>query len=811
MKNDPHVMRENERYLFLKGRYIESARLGEQVIKKLPRDRDGAVYLGYDLYNLGRYDDVLSLVTRYESILPKEPNFPLLAGHVHRQNQLLQQAIDDFTRALQKDPNMVEALINRGYVRNDMQDAQNAVHDFEPAVKAAPDNAIAHLGLAYSYLQLHRSHDSLKEIARAQKSMQDNGAIHMALATAYRQMRSLDKAEKEYRLALKFSPDDIKMHQALADTLYHARHYSQAIDEWNTALKLSPDDPLIYASLAAAHAQLHHRAETYKYIQAAEQEATDQSAILLATGEALMLLGERNAAMDRFTRALDAPDANRVDVRLEFAKLFVKEGKYDAAKQEVALAFAEARIGEASPITTDNLVEAANVFLAIHDFDLAERYFTKARDMGASDDTVAVGLANTYISQNQDKKAEAILNSLGNTSDNQQNYDYQLAWANIYSQRHETLRAMSAFARANQLAADDPTAERGMLQVAGQEGTQIYPRLSMQSNFLTGAIFEDSTIYQIDSTLFATQVRPRSSQETDLGTNFHYHLNAFPAIDGFVGVRNFRGTSSVPSTLAILRHNTYDTVFNVGTAPVLRVGSARFVLNPGVEFTLRRDTQAPIVFNQQLFRQFLYMNSSPLFNWITIRGAAIHESGPFTNQNLSSRDLGASLEFEVGRPWGHSALVTGYSVRDLLFHPLVREFFTTSTWGGIEHKFGDKLAITGLAKYIRSWRVQDLSFATAQALIPGGRVDYKFNDRWNLSATGDFTRGEGFHLYDNVQSGFLISYVRPIRRSFNDGTGELTADYPLRFSVGLQQQSFYNFTGASKTTSLRPVIQISLF
>jgi tetratricopeptide (TPR) repeat protein len=811
MKNDPHVMRETERYLFLKGRYLESARIGEQVVQKLPRDRDGAVYLGYDLYNLGRYDDVLALVSRYESVLPKEANFPLLAGHVHRQNQLLQQAIDDFSRALQKDPKMVEALVNRGYVRNDMQDAQNAVHDFEPAIKMSPNNAIAHLGLAYSYLQLHRSRESLKEIEIAQKGMRDNGAIHMALATAYRQMRVFDKAEKEYRLALKFAPDDLKTHEALADTLYHARQYRKAIVEWNSALQISPDDPLVFASLAASYAQLHQRAETFRYVQAAERAGTDQSAVLLATGEALMLLGDRQAAFERFTRALDSPDANRVDVRLQFAKLFVHEGKYDDAKQEVALAFAESRIGEASPITTDNLVEAANVFLAIHDFDLAQRYFTKAKDMGASDDTVAIGLADTYIAQNQDKKAAAILSALGNSPDYQQNYDYQLAWANVYSQRHDRVRAIAAFAHASEIAADDPTAERGLLQVAGQEGTQIGPNLNVQSDFLSTALFDDATIYQLDSKLFGNNVRPRSSQETDLGTSFHYHINHFSPINGFVGERNYRGTISVPSTLAILRHNSYDTFFNVGTTPVLRLGNARFVLNPGIEFAFRRDTEAPLQFNQNLFRQYLYLNSSPLFNWITMRGSAIHEAGPFTQQHLSSRDLGASLEFEVGRPWGHNALVTGYSVRDLLFNPVAREFFTTATWGGLEHKFGDKATVTGLAKYIRSWRVEGLEFASAQILVPGARFDYKFNERWHLNASADFTRGEGFHLYDNVQSGFLISYVKPVRRSFNDGTGEIGVDYPLRFSIGMQQQSFYNFTGDVRTNALRPVIQISLF
>jgi hypothetical protein len=107
--------------------------------------------------------------------------------------------------------------------------------------------------------------------------------------------------------------------------------------------------------------------------------------------------------------------------------------------------------------------------------------------------------------------------------------------------------------------------------------------------------------------------------------------------------------------------------------------------------------------------------------------------------------------------------------------------------------------------------VQDQSFATAQILVPGARFEYKPNERWTVNATTDFTRGEGFHLYDNVQSGFLISYTRPVRRSISDVAGPLAVDYPLRFSFGLQQQSFYNFTGDVRTSSFRPVFQISIF
>jgi tetratricopeptide (TPR) repeat protein len=564
--------------------------------------------------------------------------------------------------------------------------------------------------------------------------------------------------------------------------------------------------------MASAHAQLGHRAETFKYIQLAEQEAVDQSAILLATGDALLTLGDRAAALERFTRALDAPDANRVDVRIEFAKLFVREGKFNDAKQEVALAFAESRIGEASPVTADNLVEAANIFLGAHDFDLAERYFAKAKDLGASDDTVAIGLADTYIAQGDDRKAERELAALGNSVDYQQSYDYQLAWANIYTQRHDNVRAISSFARANQLAADDPTAERGLLQVSGEEGTPLpfRPNLTIQSDVATGAIFDDATLYEMDNKLIGAPVPPHASQETDVTSTFRYVGWKLP-INGLVGVNNDTGTTLFPNQLQPLRRNTFDTVFNVGTTWVQRLGNSHIVLTPGIQFTIRHDTQSPIQLDQNLLREYLYVSTSPFFNWLTVRGSAIHESGPFTQQNLSSRDLGATVEFEVGRPWGNNALVTGYSVRDLLFHPEAHEFFTTGTWVGMEHKFGQKMALTVLGKYIRSWRVQDLTFATAQALIPGARFEYKRNERWSFDGSMDFTRGEGFHLYDNVQSGFLISYVRPLRRSVNDVNGSLTVDYPLRFSAGIQQQSFFSYTGTGSTSSFRPVIRISIF
>jgi tetratricopeptide (TPR) repeat protein len=815
MLDDPRVMRERERVLFHNGKYSESAQLGYKVLQQLQNDRNASVYLAYDLYNLGRFDDVLALTEQYALRLPKEPNFPLLSGHVHKQSQLLQDAVEDYSRAIQLDPTMVDAYVNRGYVQNDLQNAEAAMQDFNAALKIRPENGVAQLGLAFSNLQLRHGKAALEATDIAERLLGESGATHLARATAYRQMRLLAKAETEYLAAMKYAPNDLPLQLALANTQYHAREYAKSIQTLNSAMRLSPDDPFIYSQLAHANAQLGNRAETLRYVPLAVATPSEsQGSIFLATGDALLSLGDREAAMERFARALEAPDANRVDARLAIARLFVRDREFDDARQQISLAFAESRVGEASPITSDNLIEAANMFLGMQDFDLATRYFQRAKNAGAADEVVAIGLANTYIARGQTNEAEAQLASLGSPSDWSGNYDYSMAMGNIYRQRRDIPNAMMSFARANTMSGDEDVAERAMQETAGEEGLRINQRLSVFTDFDMGGIYEDQTIYELDRKLFQagnTQLpNPRSSIESRWTAGYRVHQQGLPVISGFFQIRNARGEVSLPSESLILDRNTYDYSFNGAVNPVLHVGRNSLMFNTGLQFTLRRDKTSPIELNQNLFRQFVYMSTNAIGNWLTVRGNAFHEAGPFTDRDLSSRDLGARLEFVVGRPWGRTSLITSYSVRDLNFNPLRREFFTTSTGLGVQRKFGEKLTASVLGEYIRSWRVEDNNYAIAQAIRPVGQVNYRVNNRWSADGTFAWSRGQGSHFYDNVQSGFFISYVRPMRRTLDDGAGGVPVEYPLRFSVGIQSANYLNFTGRDQTL-IRPVIRLTLF
>lgn len=814
----PQVMRERERYLTFKGEYAASAKLGYEVTEKLPRDREAAVYLAYDLDYLGRYDEALALVTKYEPVLVNDKDLPLIAGNVHAHKGDLNKALKDFTLALERDPKMATGYVDRGFVLNDLRQPGRAAKDFQTALQLQNNYGEAHLGLAFADLQLHRPKPALAQLDAAQKILGKSHAWHLARAEGLRQEQDYTHAATEYRAALTETPDDLTTQLAYADVLYRMRRYGDAIAALNTALKLSPSDAAIYALMAQVHAKKGDRVQTLRDIQSVDRLGGTSAAILTATGDALLTLGDRNAAMQRFSRALDVPGGDRISVRLAVADIFQRQGHLDEARRQIALGFAEARLDSNSSVTAEDLAQAANLFLAMHDFDLAENYFDKAKLAGANQRTVEIGLTNTYLAEGNTRKAEASLASLGPVNDFRDDYDYMMASASLSRQRQDPLHALSSFAQASTAAGqqDHGVAESSQYLAADQEGRQILnDRLSIVPESSFAPVLEDINVYALDAKILgvtspALLPPPRHSYQRVAEAHYRVPLGNFPAITGFVGESMTAGQLLFPSIGLVQDRNTYDTILNGGISPVLHLGTNAITFNGGLQFTVRRDTLSPVFMNQNLFRQFLYVSTSSFFNWVSVTGSAVHETGPFTEQNLHSRDDSANIEFTVGRPWGNTSLITGYSVRDLLFRPLIEEYFNTSSYVGLQRHFGKRLTAAMLAEDLRSWRVQSTQYAIAQALLPGARFDFRANARWSVQGSFLLSRGAGYHAYDNAQSEFLVSYVRPIRGSVRDGFGEVPVSYPMRFSFGVQQQTFYDFPGSGRTTVL-PIVHFTLF
>ncbi|MBV9670414.1 MAG: tetratricopeptide repeat protein, partial [Acidobacteriales bacterium] len=788
--SDPQSLITRERTFFQSGNYAQAAEAGSAAIRQSPTDRNAAVYLAYSLYNLGRTDEVLALASKYETILPSEPNFPLIEGHVHRKSQLLDEAIADYTRAIARDSNLVEAYVNRGFAYNDLHDPKSAIQDFNTALKLKPANGMALLGRSFAHLELKEPQSALNDAEASARSGGSSAATELAMATAYRQLRRFADASDRYYAALRHSPNDISLLLSLADTQFQSRKYFASISSLDQALKLDAHDPMLYAAEAKAYAALGDRPNTLSSIHAADENGGNKARVLVDTGKALLTINDRKHAMQRFRRALELPDSNPLEIRLALAQAFATAGDETEAKQQLATGLADARIGASPPPSPDDLVQAGDALLAMHDYNLAWQFYDRARQAGATDRDVAIGQANSFLQMGDYRNAESALAVLGDPADNTENYDYQLAMGNYYRDRADSARSMVAFARAEQMSV--PSNDFRLLdaerEMAAKHGLNLSRNLTVFTESSFHPFFEDSTIYAIDTKLLPNtgSLPPlRYNYDFRQSTKLRYAPDNWIPITLSYGVRDRRGTFSYPRLNQIIRRNTVDFSLTTAVEPAFHFGNQTLMLNPGVEFTARRDVHDAVDLDQRLVRPFLSLETSPLFNWMIVRANGFRESGPFTYNSQRSTEYAGKIEFQVGRPWQKTALVTGYSADDIQFRPLVREFFSTSSYAGLRRDFGRRISVTGLAELVRSWRVLELSYAASQALQPSAHLDARLAQNWSLNAFGSWQSNKTVGAYDNVQSGFFISYTRPLYESANDGFGSVPVEIPMKLSFGL--------------------------
>ncbi|HKF50421.1 MAG TPA: tetratricopeptide repeat protein [Terracidiphilus sp.] len=832
MDDNPYVMREKERYLSFKGDYAQSEAIGEKAIQKLPNDRDVVVYLGYDLLHQEKWADLLTLANANAAKFPKEPDLPLFAGYVHKHEGMSEAAREDFTEALNRDPEVVTAYVNRGYMLNDLHQPKAASDDFEAALKRDPHDGEAHLGLAYADLDLHKPSAALKQADLAEDAMGDLRDVHVIRATAYGREDMLNKAATEYRAALKFTPNDGGLHLGLGNVLFSERRYHEAIDELEIAAKNSPDDATIYALMARAHANLGDHDATYQNVQMAEKLAKNaplpdsefieplQSSIYVSTGEALSTLGDQKAALERFRMALETPRSNRVAVRLAIAQMMAGQGRDDDAERQVALGLMEAGVGDTAPPSGGQFVEAADVFRGMHDYRLSQNYLERAKLAGAPDSEVRVGMADNYLAVGDTTRAKAELAAVKTSSDGTPDYQFLLAQANVFRQEHNGPQSLTSFAQASNAEGEDQTAQQQLLQAGGQEGWGITPTVSVLSDLSVAPVFEDSTVYVLDAKLDAgfpvtpdnpsLLPPPRSSTQTEWTAAYHLHFNHLPPASGFYQLRNARGQISVPATNTIVNRDTTDSTLSIGLNPTIRAGTNVITFNGGIQGTFRRDSQSPAEMNQNLFRAFTYMTTSSLFNALAISGYVIHESGPFTESNLSSKQFTAAVDFRVGSPWGRTAMVTGWGESKQTFSPTNYQNYFTSSYIGLEHRFGERLNVRAMVEDLRAWRVFNANSGIAQNLRPAGWLGYTFKRNWDFQVSSAYSSVRSFHAYDATQNGFSISYALPVRRRMTGEGTPLTLAYPIRISGGVQSENFFNFT-SGHNQQLRPYIGITIF
>ena len=129
-------------------------------------------------------------------------------GEVLARSGNIKEALAEFDRALEIDPNNAQALYGRGLLYQSEKQHQSAIHDFTAANGLRPQLVEPLLGRAISYLALDKFKEAALDLDEAVQTDPQNGLLWSTRGLAYERLGDKSKAAESYGRAVNLRPKD---------------------------------------------------------------------------------------------------------------------------------------------------------------------------------------------------------------------------------------------------------------------------------------------------------------------------------------------------------------------------------------------------------------------------------------------------------------------------------------------------------------------------------------------------------------------------------------------------------------------------
>jgi tetratricopeptide (TPR) repeat protein len=337
---------------------------------QLQRQADDLLRLGNACYYLEQFERALTHYSRATGLAPSDPdaliNHAVVQLALHRHQQAIQdldqalrlgenawaylcrgiireqigeekRALEDYTRAIRLDPNLVEATYRRGLLYAKTGDFDKALVDQSQVLELDPSHSGGYTARGVARAFLGDSQWALQDLDMGcslapgwHEGFYRRGQVRYELGM-------YDAALDDFDQTIELSPDFVPTFMARGDTYMAMGEFSQAAEDYGRAIELQPKNAEAY------HARGRSRAALREYGQAIEDY--DQAlkvdpglAVALANrGSAYEKLGEHEAAIRDLDRAISL-DPNLGLAYYDRGLAYGSQGEYDRASRDLSKA-----------------------------------------------------------------------------------------------------------------------------------------------------------------------------------------------------------------------------------------------------------------------------------------------------------------------------------------------------------------------------------------------------------------------------------------------------------------------------------------
>jgi tetratricopeptide (TPR) repeat protein len=222
-------------------------------------------------------------------------------GHNNLGNALIQkgrldEAVDQFLKAVEINPHYAKAYYNLGLALFQKGQLDDAVAQYQKAVEINPNDVEAYYNLGLALFQKGQLDDAVAQYQKAVEINPNYAEAHSNLGNALFQKGQLDEAVDQFQKAVEINPNFAEAHYNLGNTLVQMGHLDEAVNQFLKAAEINPN-------FAEARYNL---------------------------GNALFQKGQLDEAVDQFQKAL-AINPNSFETHYNLGVTLVQKGQLDEA------------------------------------------------------------------------------------------------------------------------------------------------------------------------------------------------------------------------------------------------------------------------------------------------------------------------------------------------------------------------------------------------------------------------------------------------------------------------------------------------
>lgn len=269
LKEKATVMRNGVYWCYL-GKEEDAAALPERSIQKFVQDKGGYMVAidGFDalMVEIGKalYGD--AIIPSMTEMHLREKNDKRIQRYNKQWDDLnekleKQESLQELIKAEQKEEEKREEkqeltawdYIRRGLRAIEEKRFKDAIEEYGKAIEKDPENAAAHNNLGIVYSDLGRYEDSIKELKRAIELDSSYARAYYNLGNVFMKMEQYKEAIEKYMKAIEFNSNYAKAYNNIGVAYKKSGQPEKAIENYTKSIELDPKSKTVYINRAEVY------------------------------------------------------------------------------------------------------------------------------------------------------------------------------------------------------------------------------------------------------------------------------------------------------------------------------------------------------------------------------------------------------------------------------------------------------------------------------------------------------------------------------------------------------------------------------